>query len=277
MATPLRAKKINAAPTAELIEVTPELARQWLAKNGANRSLRKQLVQTYANEMIGGRWRITGEAVQFGTDGRLLNGQHRLNAVVMADTPVILLVVSGVDPGAQMVMDSGAKRTASDALSLVGIANSATVAAIARLALGVAYSPDAIGKYGASHSEIAEWVTDHPQVHSAATFSATNAGKIACQPSIVGYTYMVTADIDLFAANAFWTAVGEQVGAYPGDPAVALARRFNLAKRERETLPKAALLSMIYRAWNSRRDGRPMSVVKVNSPSGGLIPIPMPR
>lgn len=62
-----------------------------------------------------------------------------------------------------------------------------------------------------------------------------------------------------------------------GDPAVALARRFNVARREREVLPKAALLSMTYRAWNVRRDGRPMSIVKVNSPSGGLIPIPVPR
>jgi hypothetical protein len=265
------------APTAELIEVTPTLARAWLSQNSTNRSLRKQLIRTYANEMLAGRWRITGEAIQFGTDGRLLNGQHRLNAVIMADTPVTLLVVSGVDPGAQLVMDSGAKRTASDALGLIGVPNSAITAATARIALSVAYSPDALGSYNASHSEIAEWVDEHPQVHAAATFASTNSKRIACQPSLISYCYMVTAGLDPFAANSFWTAVAEQVAAYPGDPAVALARRLNVARREREKLPKAALLSMIYRAWNSRRDGRPMSIVKVNSPAGGLIPVPVPR
>ena len=276
MATPLRAKKI-APPMAELVNVTPDLARDWLTINASNRPLRKQLIRTYANDMLADRWRITGEAVQFGTDGRLLNGQHRLNAIIMADVPVTLLVVTGVAPEAQMVMDSGAKRTASDALGFVGVANASIVAAVARLALGVAYSPDSLGKYAASHSEIAEWVADHPQVHAAATFATRSNEKIALQPSVIAYCYMITAEIDLFAAESFWTALAEQVAEYPGDPAVALARRLNLARRERETLPKAALLSMIYRAWNSRRDGRAMSIVKVNSSAGGLIPVPVPR
>lgn len=277
--TAARAQKVRpiTGPAAELVEVTPQIARNWLARNAINRSLRKQLVRTYANEMLAGRWRVTGEAIQFGSDGRLLNGQHRLNAVVMADIPVTLLVVTGIDPDAQLVMDSGAKRTASDALGFIGVPNSSVVAAAARLALGVAYAPENIGSYGASHSEIAEWVHDHPQVQTSATFAASNSGKIALQPSVVAYTHMVLSDIDAFAANAFWASVADQVADYAGDPAVALARRLNVARRDRERLPKPALLSMIYRAWNARRDGRPMSIVKINSSAGGLIPVPVPR
>jgi hypothetical protein len=145
------------------------------------------------------------------------------------------------------------------------------------LALSVAYSPDALGKYTASHDEIAEWVADHEAVHSSATFASSNSNKIACPPSVVGYCHMITAGIDPFAANSFWTAVADQVAEYAGDPAVALARRLNLARRERESLPKGALLSMVYRSWNARRDGRPMSIVKVNSAAGGLIPVPQPK
>lgn len=275
MATPLRTK--TAPVRAEIITVTPHMARAWLAENGSNRSLRRILIRTYANEMMAGRWRVTGEAIQFGTDGRLLNGQHRLNAVIMADTAVPMLVVSGVDPDAQLVMDSGAKRTASDALSFLGVPNAAIVAAIGRLALQVAYSPDAFNSYVPTHSELAEWVESHGQVHRSATFASTSAKKIAMQPAVVGYTHMVLSGIDVFAAESFWTAVADQVAAYPGDPAVALARRLNVARRERETLPKHALLSMVYRAWNVRRDGRAMSIVKVNSPAGGLIPVPVPR
>jgi hypothetical protein len=114
-------------------------------------------------------------------------------------------------------------------------------------------------------------------VHRAASFATSHSSKIALPPSIVAYCYMVTADIDVFAAESFWMGVANQVAEYPGDPAVALARRLNVARRERENLPKSALLSMVYRAWNTRRDGRPMSIVKVNSPAGGLIPVPVPR
>jgi hypothetical protein len=123
MSAALRAKKPAVELTTDLLTITPEYARELLKANGANRSLRKQLVRTYANEMLAGRWRITGEAIQFGTDGRLLNGQHRLNAVVMADVPVTFLVIYGIDPDAQLVMDSGAKRTAGDALGLLEIPN----------------------------------------------------------------------------------------------------------------------------------------------------------
>lgn len=44
-----------------------------------------------------------------------------------------------------------------------------------------------------------------------------------------------------------------------------------------EVAPKRIYLSLIYRAWNARRSGKTMRFIRVNSPSGGLVPIPEPR
>jgi hypothetical protein len=191
-----------------------------------------------------------------------------------------MFVAYDVPDDAQTAMDSGAKRTASDALALRGDSQSSLVAATARIALGVAYSPDSIGRYQATHAEIIDWVDNYPDVFDAAAFISSISNRIkGCRPSMAAYTLLMLSQIDYDQAHAFWSATADQVGDYPGDPVVALARRFSEAYREREQLSHSAQLSMIYRAWNSRRNSKPMRIVRVNSPAaaGGLIPVPVPR
>ena len=61
----------------------------------------------YAADMKAGRWQLNGEAIKFDKNGHLLNGQHRLHAVVRADTTIQMLVISGLDPETRTTMDSG--------------------------------------------------------------------------------------------------------------------------------------------------------------------------
>lgn len=264
----------------ELVTVTPELAEFWLTQNRSNRNVRRPIWRAYARDMAAGAWKLTAEPIKLAPDGTLLDGQHRLHAVVEADVPVQMFVAYDVPPEAQAAMDSGAKRTAADALNLRGDSNAALVAAVARIALGVAYSPESVGRHQATHAEIVDWVDEHPGVFEAASFISNINNRIkGCRPSVAAYTLLMLSDIDTDQAYAFWHAVAEQVGDYPGDPVVALARRFSEAYREREQLSHAAQLSMIYRAWNHRRGSKPMRAVRVNSPgaAGGLIPVPVPR
>lgn len=102
--------------TQELI--TPEKAKQYLESNTHNRALRKALVEIYAKDIANGRWRATHQGIAFSSDGRLLDGQHRLAAIVQAMVPVQMLVARGLPPQSQIVMDDHAKRSAGDALSL---------------------------------------------------------------------------------------------------------------------------------------------------------------
>lgn len=98
--------------------ITPEIAKFYLQFNSNNRPLKKSVVETYANEMRAERWRLTHQGLAFDRDGTLLDGQHRLAAIVSSGAHVEMLVARGIETKTQIVMDDHAKRTAGDALSL---------------------------------------------------------------------------------------------------------------------------------------------------------------
>ncbi len=96
--------------------ITAKQAEKYLQFNTNNRPLRKSLVSQYAKDMASGNWRLTHQGVAFNCDGTLLDGQHRLAAIVQSGVTVQMLVARGVDSRNQLVMDDHAKRSAGDAL-----------------------------------------------------------------------------------------------------------------------------------------------------------------
>jgi hypothetical protein len=98
--------------------ITPGQAEKYLQSNTSNRKLRRALVSQYARDMKRGKWSLTHQGIAFNCDGTLLDGQHRLQAIVESGVSVQMLVTKGVDSKNQLVMDDHAKRNAGDALSL---------------------------------------------------------------------------------------------------------------------------------------------------------------
>jgi hypothetical protein len=97
--------------------VTPEMAETWLAKNACNqRKLRAGVVERYARDIKAGQWLLTHQGVAFNTRGELIDGQHRLRAIVLANLPVWLMVSTDVPCNAFSHLDLGMQRTTSDVL-----------------------------------------------------------------------------------------------------------------------------------------------------------------
>ena len=97
--------------TAKVETITPEIAKTMLGENVNNRRISRDNVNLFAREIRNGEWRFNGEAIKFGKDGRLLDGQHRLLAVIAADKPLTTLVIRGLEDETQQTMDSAEKRT----------------------------------------------------------------------------------------------------------------------------------------------------------------------
>lgn len=113
--------------------VTPQRASQLLGGNVRNRKLRQSLVEHYAQEMRQGRWLQTHQGIAVNCDGTLLDGQHRLAAIVKCGIPQMMVVATGVNSESQIAMDDHAKRTAADAISLArGTEISKDIVAIGR-------------------------------------------------------------------------------------------------------------------------------------------------
>lgn len=110
-------EKVDGVKTA-WIEVTPELASKWLNGNTHNRPLKNGVVDRYAADMRVGRWRQSHQGIAFDENGTLIDGQHRLFALVDANVPVLLQVTRGLPLETQNVIDDGLKRSLVDVMRI---------------------------------------------------------------------------------------------------------------------------------------------------------------
>ena len=92
---------------ARIETITPEKASGYLKKNKNNRAVSAPLVSRMAREMREGLWAENGETIVFNGDGRLLDGQHRLMAVVESGETIRSLVVTRVPATAFQTIDTG--------------------------------------------------------------------------------------------------------------------------------------------------------------------------
>ena len=111
--------------------VTPERASELLSRNLGNRPVSDGRVTTYATAMRMGRWRTTPEPIILGLQDELLNGQHRLLALIRAGTAVEMTLSAGWPAEIFAVLDSGAKRSSADRLHGIGYQNCNILAAMA--------------------------------------------------------------------------------------------------------------------------------------------------
>lgn len=102
---------------AEIVNVTPQMASDWLKLNTDNRPLRRSVVDGFKYALMRGEYITTHQGIAFSDKGVLLDGQHRLTAISeLRDGAYQMLVVRGVSVDAFKVMDIGVKRTNADAL-----------------------------------------------------------------------------------------------------------------------------------------------------------------
>ena len=103
--------------------VTPEIATKLLENNTHNRKIRQHKVDHYARQMLDGHWRATGNTISIGPDGRLLNGQHHLWAVLMSQTSQHFIIICEESNEIYELFDTGLVRQASDILKAKHIKN----------------------------------------------------------------------------------------------------------------------------------------------------------
>jgi len=95
--------------------ITPGLAQQYLDGHENYRPLNLRRARKYADIMDTGAW-VIGPPIVFDEKGELIDGQTRLQAVVLHGMPVEFAVINGMDHGAVEVFDNGVNRRGADVL-----------------------------------------------------------------------------------------------------------------------------------------------------------------
>lgn len=109
--------------THKVERITPEMAKKYYAKSKGNRVIRRKTVNEYIAQMRKGLWVLNGETVCFDANGALMDGHHRLLAIIESGITIEVLVVRGVDPAAWFTYDQGKSRSGGDVFQLDGVTN----------------------------------------------------------------------------------------------------------------------------------------------------------
>lgn len=125
--------------------ITPELANELLKLNMENnRGISQATVNKYAREMGEGQWLIS-DPIKFSIGGELVDGQHRLSAVIKSGTPQTFVIILGYPKESAEVLDQGKKRSAVDIACIRGDSLARTDISIMRIIYDMANNPTGNG------------------------------------------------------------------------------------------------------------------------------------
>ena len=258
--------------------ITPDEARQILKRSeGAlfhttrgtayrNRSVVQSVVDKYAKDMTDGNWRLTHQGIAIDSLGRIVDGQHRLHAIVAANVAAPMQVTTDADTDNFWNIDSGRPRAAYAFLDgQLGKARVTLANALIRLDQlgGLAdhtiarsgWAPHIPLSYLEEHPDVSEYVIKYGKEANKAVrrggFTGVSAGGLLLGGYCVGDDYM---------QDAFWNdvnAMSSGAGLPDGNPVRALWR----VQRGDANFTALSYLRALYAAvkW---RDGKKLDIIR---------------
>lgn len=254
-----RVVKGNSQIKTEVRAITPTEAQKWLDRKHPNRKISHHTVSAYARDMAAGKWELNGDAIKFNGDGTLLDGQHRLSAIVAAGVPVRTLVITGVD---SHLHDKGRLRTTSDEMVMAGEVNanmlSATVTGIYRYHTSPSLSASARPTY----QEVLALLGAYPDIRNSVGLVASVGGVVA-KKAVMSSVHFLASFHDTEQADRFVNDVSIGEGLTRRNPAFVLRERFIQDRLNKVfRLSPKAMFVMTTKAWLAYRDGRDVSIIR---------------
>jgi len=232
--------------------ITPAMAAKMLERNVENRPLSQRHVTFLAAEMKSGRWKFNGDTICFSGD-RLIDGQHRLWAVMESGVSIEALVVDGLDDGCFMTKDIGKRRSANDMLHNAGYKHvyglSSATMLLNRYLTGRTGSRAPI-----ANGELLDTLAEHPELEE--ILLALPKRTLVSKPVLAVFRYL-TGKVDDAASEQFVEKLLSGVGIVKNEPVGVLHGYFlNQQMRAHRQSGPALHLAVCIKAWNATRLGR---------------------
>lgn len=255
----------------QLETITPSQAEALLREtNHRNRNLNTSTILSYARDIAAGRWTLTGDALRFDQDGVLLDGQHRLAAIVRADRAIKTLVIRNLATSTQDNMDMHRKRQIADVLRIKGQPHPHSLAGAVKIGIAIDAAVT-VASTRPTEGETDEWIAAHPRIIDAVKLSQSlYRGIGVIRPSVITYCVWATSEANSQASAEFWTAMAENATEGLGDPRNALLNRMRLMSREK-AVDSSVQVSMVFRAWNAWRRGQRQERLQSITRSGKVV------
>jgi len=157
---------------AEMVRMTPEKAKDILdnRNNGignGNRPIRRRQVAQIVDAMVSGEWDPeNGESLKFNKLNELVDGQHRLTALLQYGKALEMFCIFNVSDDAFTSIDSVTKRSGGDTLATYGIKAGNQIAAISTFMMcyGEYEGHSVEAETAPSNKAILAFTNSHPQI-----------------------------------------------------------------------------------------------------------------
>lgn len=250
--------------------VTPEMAARWLKDAAPNRRQGETAIRDYRRDMTAEQWALNGEALKF-SGGRLVDGQHRLEACVRSGEPFQTFLI-GIDDDAVRTLDSGRKRTTAHALQIDGFENAAHVCAIAGAVIDWIERGQPVTRgrhqgYSASKTQIREFAEENYEKLHAAVLASSRAYLVARRPTrrLWGAMWFM---VDMESNGLGGYFFDEFCEGTHGAPEVLRRKLVSdaVARRSMDSYDLMGMLVFAYNAWHRGEKRTHMKAPSIDAP-----------
>lgn len=271
---PLTLEQMIDRPGVYTLTITPQMAATMLERNLGNRNPKRNAIEHFKRQMENNRWRLTNQGIGFDTNRRLADGQNRLLACILADTPFTTLVVTGLDPDARDVIDTGVKRTFADVLRMHGFTNTLQLSGGVSVRFryeGLVREKRPYAQYNTpslrgTHDELLRFMSDHPTLQSHVALSERMTRAFPNLPASAAIAFeSMAAEVDEKALDEFREALVSGANLMTGDPRLALRNFLARVSPARRGGPNPIyFLGLLVKTWNDWSNGltREILVIK---------------
>lgn len=263
----------------EVLDIGPAEAKTMLIRNHSNREIRNHYVTSLARQMRKGFWKLAGDPIRISTDGDLLDGQHRLSAIVESGTTQQFVVVKNVEASAQTVMDSGVSRTFADVLKMRGEGQYHLLAGIIRCVhsheQGASWAEIASGTIRGGNLELLAVLERCPELKEAANIGSRMNHHYKIPGRIAGFSWWMLGQIDQTDRDEFFRRMLDKDWVDVSDPLARLHTTMLQDAASIRRMPVIAKFALLMKTWNFYRDG--VKVQNLRWRRGGARPEAFPE
>ncbi|MCJ8334646.1 MAG: hypothetical protein MJH10_10435 [Epibacterium sp.] len=243
--------------------ITPTIAKEMLTMSRGNRALRQTKINQFVRAMRSGNWAMTGDAIRFDRNGTLIDGHHRLEAIVKAKTVIDTLVISGLSPDVIAKLDTGTARSAGDMLSFVDSQPNRNERAAAVRAIESLKTGRTGGATTLSNDEVYDRLQVIPERFDLLLTHAIQARRVCPTAPLVAVLFCGTHNPEYMEdASAFVDGLKTGENLCRGDARLALRTWLLANKVQKRTIRGEGRLAAIANAWNAYTENRSLNVIR---------------
>ena len=266
---------------------TPEAAHNALQSDFVNRHPSRRAVWKFADAMRRGQWTI-GQPLIFDERGALIDGQHRLLAVIKSGSPQTFTVIRGVLRSSALHIDVGTPRSATAILKMRGAKNVAALAATTRIVVAMERgAPDPSQSSNTDHpatiDDIVLRALEDPIIATVATDlvgPTRQFSRLLCSTSYAGwFLYCLRAGLTerfQLYEDFIGIVLGHRVATQVNDPAHTLRCRLTKPENATAKTPSIIRLALTVKAWNGFAQSQPIETLRYRSVGSAAEEFPRP-